>query len=170
MRTLHLLRHAKSSWDDAGLADPDRPLSGRGRQAAAQLGDYLGRSGYRPGLVVCSSALRARQTLDLICAGLGIGVPVRIEDEIYTDDADDLWQLVRRLPDDVDEAMIIGHNPTMHELAVSLAAEGDDELRARLQAKLPTGALVTIVWAADTWSELRRGSAALHGYVRPRDL
>jgi phosphohistidine phosphatase len=170
MRTLHLLRHAKSSWDQPGLADHDRPISGRGRNAGEQLAEYLRRSGYRPGLVVCSSALRARQTLDLIAGGVGVGVPVRIEELLYTADADDVWKLVRLLPDDIDEAMVIGHNPTLHELAISLAADGDDELRARLQAKLPTGALVTIVWAADRWSELRRGSAALHGYVRPRDL
>jgi phosphohistidine phosphatase len=170
MRTLHLLRHAKSSWDQPGLADHDRQLSGRGRKAGEQLADYLRRSGYRPGLVICSSALRARQTLDLIAGGLGVGVPVRIDEQLYTADADDVWTLVHHLPDDVDEAMIIGHNPPLHELAISLATEGDDELRARLQAKLSTGGLVTIVWAADTWSNLRRSSAALHGYVRPRDL
>jgi phosphohistidine phosphatase len=191
MRTLHLLRHAKSSWDHPGLADHDRPLSGRGRQAGGQLADYLRRSGYRPGLVICSSALRARQTLDLIAGGVGVGVPVRIEEQLYTADADDVWNLVRQLPDhadagahagahtssadpsvgaEIDEVLVIGHNPTLHELAVSLACEGDDELRSRLRAKLPTGALVTIVWPDDSWSTLRRSSAALHGYVRPRDL
>jgi phosphohistidine phosphatase len=170
MRTLHLLRHAKSSWGEPELADHDRPLSGRGQRAAAQLGDYLRRSGYRPQLVVCSSALRARQTLDLVAAGLGLDVAVRVDEQVYGASASNLWTLVRELPADVDEAMVVGHNPAMHELASDLATEGEDKVRALLQAKLPTGGLVTLVWAADSWAALRRGSGALHGFVRPRDL
>jgi phosphohistidine phosphatase len=95
---------------------------------------------------------------------------VLIEDRIYGATAQALWRRIRDLPDDVAEVMLIGHNPGLHELATSLAAEGDDESLVRLRHKLPTCALVTLVWSADSWASLRRTDAVLHDYVRPRDL
>ena len=112
MRTLHLLRHAKAlAWDDPqarDLADIDRPLTPGGRRAAAALAEHLRLSGCRPQLVVCSPALRTRQTLDLVASGLGLQARVRVDEAIYGAGAGSLWQSVRALPDEADEVLIIG--------------------------------------------------------------
>lgn len=173
MRTLYLLRHAKASQPASGadpIADLDRPLADRGRRDAAALGEHLKRSGCRPQLVLCSPSLRTRQTLDLVAAGLGLQARVQVEPAIYEASEQRLLRLVRELPDDVDEAMIVGHNPGLHELAISLADHGDDKLRARVRAKLPPGTFVTVAWAEDSWADLRRSQAILHDYVAPSDL
>jgi phosphohistidine phosphatase len=174
MRTLYLLRHAKAlAWEDPSavdLADIDRPLTPSGRRAATALAEHLRLSGCRPGLVLCSPALRTRQTLDLVASGLGLQARVQVDDSIYGARAGLLWHRVRALPDPVDEVLIVGHNPGLHELAINLSDHGDDKLRARVHEKLPTGAFVTIAWAQDTWAELRKSSAVLHDFVTPRDL
>jgi phosphohistidine phosphatase len=133
MRTLYLLRHAKASLDDPERADIDRPLTDRGRRDAANLGEHLRISGCRPALILCSPSLRTRQTLDLVASGLGLQAKVQVDDSIYAATAKTLWQRVRELPDPVNEALIIGHNPSLYELAVSLSEHGDDKLRARLR-------------------------------------
>jgi phosphohistidine phosphatase len=165
-----LLRHAKSSWGDPGLDDRDRPLNKRGQEAAAKLADHLRHSAVRPALVLCSPAVRTRQTLDLIAPGLGLGVTFRIENSLYGATAQGLWRLIRELPDDLTEVMLIGHNPGVHELAQNLAGDGDDAAMTRLRHKLPTGSLVTLAWGTDWWSSLRQGDGVLHSFIRPRDL
>jgi phosphohistidine phosphatase len=147
--TLYLLRHAKSSWDEPGLADHDRPLAPRGRRAAKAMGRYLREQGIEPEVILCSSATRARQTLER----LGLS-GARIEPGLYAADAATL----RGFIPEGDSAMLIGHNPGLHDLALSLARSGPrlDELAA----KFPTGALATI--------ELDTGE--LIDFVRPRDL
>jgi len=170
VRILHLLRHAKSSWADPTLADPDRPLAPRGERNARQLAGYLGRSGIRPDLVLCSPAMRARQTLDAIAASLPTRTPVWVEDVLYPATGDILWQRVRRLPEPLGRVLLIGHNPAIHDLAVRLAVNGDDHTIARLRGKLPTCALVTLVWPDRSWARLRPTEAVLHDLVAPRDL
>ncbi len=170
MRTLHLLRHAKASWADPERADIDRPLTDRSRRDAAALGEYLRGRGDRPQLVICSPALRTRETLDLVAPGLGLQARVEVDGRLYAASAQALWQRVRELPDTVDEALLVGHNPGMHELAVNVADHGDDEPRARLRSKLPTGAFVTVAWPDDSWRTLHKSAAVLHEYVTPRDL
>lgn len=173
MRTLYLLRHAKSSWDNPGVADLDRPLTDRGRTAAGQMAEHLRISGCRPALVVCSPALRTRQTLDLVAPGLGLQARVQVDESMYGASASQVWRRVRELPDSADEVLFVGHNPGLHELAADLADAGDtddDAARDRLRAKLPTCALVTLAWSGDSWSQLRKSGAVLHSYVTPRDL
>jgi phosphohistidine phosphatase len=173
MRTLYLLRHAKSSWGDPDVDDRDRPLNERGRRAASQLAEHLRLSGCRPELVVCSPALRTRQTLDLVAIGLGVQARVRVDESVYGATAAALWRLVRDLPDSAGEVLVVGHNPGLHELAASLADSGDtddDATRERLRAKLPTCSLVTLAWPGDTWVGLRKSATVLHNFVTPRDL
>jgi phosphohistidine phosphatase len=176
MRTLYLLRHAKSGWDDPDLADIDRPLNDRGRRAATALAEHLRGSSARPQLVFCSPARRTRETLDLIAPGLGLGTTVVIDPVLYGADAALLWDKVRELPADADEVLIIGHNPGLHELAASLAGPSakattaDEKVRSRLRAKLPTGSFVTVDWAGSSWADLHRSAAVLRGFIPPRDL
>lgn len=160
-RQLCLLRHAKSSWDEPSLADHDRPLAPRGRKAAERTGAHVRREQIRVALVLCSSARRARETLDLV-APPG---EVRIERELYGATAADLLERLRRVPDDVDAVMLIGHEPAIRDLAVRLIG-GESELTDR---KFPTAALATLTFTGP-WSALAPDDAELAAFVRPREL
>ncbi len=165
---LWLLRHAKSSWYDPDLEDRDRPLAPRGEQAADQMRDYIATAGIRPALVLCSSALRTRQTLARVLPALGPEVEIRIEPTIYTFDADLLLDRVQAIPESVASAMLIGHNPAMQDLAVRLAATG--ERLDELAQKYPTGALAEIELPAASWREVGETQGDLARFVIPRGL
>jgi phosphohistidine phosphatase len=166
MRTLYLLRHAKSSWDNPALADHERPLAPRGRRAAKRIAEHMLRSGIEPELVLCSTAVRARQTLELVRAAIP-GSSVALEAALYGASADELLARVRRLPDAVGSVMLVGHNPGLQDLALLLAA-GDGEA-ARVEAKFPTGALATLTLRT-TWSGLAPAGATLAAVTVPREL
>jgi phosphohistidine phosphatase len=163
MPTLYLLRHAKSSWDDPSLPDHDRPLARRGERAAAAMGEHLHSEGIAPRLVLCSTALRARQTLERLL----LASEVRLERGLYGASETDLLLFLRGLPADLESAMMIGHNPAMQELALTLAAEGPE--LSRLHSKYPTGALLTLEFEGG-WDALGPHSALLVAFVRPKDL
>lgn len=163
---LHLLRHAKSSWDDETLADHDRPLAPRGIRAGKRIRRHLAAHAVRPSLVVCSTATRARQTLDLVLPALG-APRVELEERVYLAWADDLVQLLRGLPDESPEVMLVGHNPGLHDLALMLA---DEASRPALDENLPTGGLVTLDLPAASWRDVEEGTATLVSFVKPREL
>jgi phosphohistidine phosphatase len=163
MKRLFLLRHAKSSWKDEGLADRDRPLAGRGRRAAKVMARHLQEEKISPALVLCSPARRTRETLE----GVSPSGEVRIEDELYGASGTELLERLRDVPDEVESVMLIGHNPAIEELALGLASGG-----ARLEdmeRKFPTAALATLT-APDSWKELAPGSAELVAFVTPKEL
>jgi phosphohistidine phosphatase len=165
-RRLHLLRHAKSSWKEAELADHARPLSPRGLRAAEQLCRFLAGSDIRPDVVLCSTAVRAHDTPERVLPALG-APRVLAEPALYHAAADSLLELVRALPDDAGEAMLVGHNPGLEGLVVLLAAPG---AVLEAMAKFPTGALATLESAGRSWRELEPGSMTLTGLVLPRAL
>ncbi len=120
-----------------------------------------------PELVLCSSAVRTRQTLELIRPALGTST-VTVEDDLYAASSDDLLERLRSLPDTVASVMLIGHNPGLEELALALASSGTE--LGRLEAKFPTAALATLTFADTTWSRLVPGGGVLAGYVVPKQL
>jgi phosphohistidine phosphatase len=158
---LFLLRHAKSSWEDLALADHDRPLAPRGRKAAKLIEKHLQSSQIEISLVLCSSARRARQTVELV----NPSGQIRIEPGLYEASADQLLRRLHRVPDEVEALMLVGHNPAIQELAVGLLGS-ETELAA---AKFPTGALATLRFAG-AWRELRWGAADLAAFVTPKEL
>ena len=162
-----MLRHAKSSWDDPALDDRDRPLAPRGRKALPLLARHLEEVALAPQLVLCSSARRARETLEGIRPGLG-DAEVQIMPGLYLVDSDELIGVLRALPGDPGTVMVVGHNPGLQELVLELAAVGDD--LERLRAKFPTGGLATVELEIETWRELEPGSGRLVALVAPRDL
>jgi phosphohistidine phosphatase len=161
VKRVWLLRHAKSSWDDPGLTDHDRPLAPRGRKAAKRMARWASDNNVRPELVLCSTALRARATLDLVLPGLGLP-EAEIEGDLYLASPTDLLERLRALRDSVAQVLLVGHNPGLHELTQVLAPPGP--------AAFPTGALAELRLAIDTWSEVRPGCAHLEGFVVPRSL
>lgn len=170
MRRLYLLRHAKSSWDEDGVDDFERPLSGRGRKAARAMAKYLAQHKIRPALVLCSAAVRTRATYDLIEPRLA-GVPASIEAGLYAADRGNLLARLHRLDDHLGSVLLIGHNPGLERLAVFLAdPHGDAAALEKLADKFPTGALAVLETDAAHWAELDGGTCRLTGFVRPRDL
>jgi phosphohistidine phosphatase len=165
---VYLLRHAKSSWKDDSAADRDRPLAGRGRRAAKAMAGYLEAEQIRPDLVLCSPALRTRETLQRVAGAFGDRVEARFDEALYGASEPELLARLKALPEEVGSVMLIGHNPGLEELALALASDGEG--LARMRAKYPTAALATIDLPAERWSVIERGSGELVGYVRPRDL
>jgi phosphohistidine phosphatase len=166
-KRLFLLRHAKSSWDDPGLADRERPLAPRGRRAAKAMGDHLRRKRIAPAVVLCSPARRAQETLERIAPSLGDDATVLIEPELYSASAGDLLERLRRLPDTTGSALLVGHNPAVQDLALTLAGGGPR--RAAMERKYPTAGLATLTFEA-SWSELDAGMADLVDFVTPKRL
>jgi phosphohistidine phosphatase len=167
MKRLFLLRHAKSSWDDPGLADHDRPLAPRGKRAAKVIAEHLREERIAPDLVLCSPSQRTRETLERIAPALGGDVAVEIERELYAASADRLLERLRAVDDEVESVMLIGHNPGIEQLALSLA--GDGEKLAEVRRKYPTAALATLEFDG-RWSELEPGTARLTDFVKPKQL
>ena len=167
MKRLYVLRHAKSSWKDQSLRDHDRPLAGRGRRAATAMARYLRDEGISPELVLCSTAVRARQTLERLEPALGKR-STRVEPELYGAGPRALLERIQAVPDAVQSVLLIGHNPALQELIVDLARPG--AARRDVQAKFPTGALAALECTAQRWADVRHGGAELVAFVRPRDL
>lgn len=170
-RRLYVLRHAKSSWEDAALPDHDRPLSPRGRRAAAQVGDHVNRTGIAPQQILCSSALRTRETL----RGVMGDVPASVEPGLYGAACRDLIARLRQVPDEVESVMLIGHNPALQSLVLKLARDGagppvgGETPLQQIGRKFPTGALATLQFDGP-WSAIEHRSATLVDYVRPKAL
>lgn len=161
MKRVWLLRHTKSSWDDPGLTDHDRPLAPRGRKAAKRMGRWASDNDVRPELVLCSTALRARATFDLVVAGLG-RPEAEIEGGLYHASAADLLERLRAVRESVTEVLLVGHNPALHELACVLAPPGP--------AAFPTGALAELRLEVNAWPDVRPGCGHLERLVVPRSL
>ena len=169
-RLIHLLRHAKSSWDDPALADFDRPLAPRGQAACKAMSNYLRLADIEPGLVICSSAARARETIEGLRSALSEETKVRYDKQVYLGGARALLTRLRRVPEGVSSVMLVGHNPTLEILALQLVGGGDSEAQGRMVEKFPTGALATLVVGKGRWKDLEPGDCELHSFVTPRDL
>ncbi|CAA7627200.1 histidine phosphatase family protein [Magnetospirillum sp. UT-4] len=169
MRTLYLLRHAKSSWDDPAADDFDRPLNGRGRRAAQRMAQYLTERRICPALVLCSAAARTRATYDLLGAALA-GAPVSFEQGLYEASLQDLSARLRRVEDGIASVMVIGHNPGMERLGAFLAGGGEAAALERLRTKYPTCTLAVLETGIARWSGIDQGDFRLAAFIRPRDL
>jgi phosphohistidine phosphatase len=165
---LLLLRHAKSSWSDPSLPDEDRPLAPRGEKAADRIRDYIAAEVLEPRLVLCSSALRARQTLARVLPALGAELQVQIDLALYTFEADVLLDRLGRIPSDMSSVLLVGHNPAMQGLVARVADRGDalaDALR-----KYPTAGLAEITFGDRTWGSLAEKPGELVRFIAPRVL
>ncbi len=164
-----MLRHAKSSWDDADLPDRLRPLAPRGVRAAGAVARHLRTTAVAPELVLCSPARRAVQTWEGVAPGVPRQTSVEFDEVIYHAGGDELLSRLRDVPSRVGSVLLVGHNPGLQDLAVGLEGSGDPGLRERLVAKFPTGALATLE-VPGGWQDMTWGSATLLAYVVPREL
>lgn len=171
MKTVLLLRHAKSAWGDAGLPDHDRPLNARGERAAELMADYLVAKVPRPDLILCSTAARTRQTLAPLKERMRLPTPpITLESGLYLASEDALLERLRALPGTIGTVLMIGHNDGMGQLANALAAHGKAALLASLRDQFPTGALAVLNIEIESWTALQTGAATLSAFACPRDL
>ena len=168
MHKLHLLRHAKSSWKQ-DVKDHQRRLNRRGREAARRVGRHFPETAGALNLVLCSSALRARETMDLFLAEFMIRPLSKIEDELYAASQEKLMGRLRRLPEDEVNVLLVGHNPGLHELAITLADPSSLCFRALTSGKFPTAARASFR-ISDCWSALGRSRYELVDYVTAESL
>jgi phosphohistidine phosphatase len=160
MKTLFVLRHAKSSWDDPDLADFDRPLNDRGRSTAPFMGEVMNRNGFSPDIIVSSPAVRARDTARLVKDAGEHTAEIRFEEGIYEASPQTLKQIVAAIDDGNRSAMLVGHNPGM---------EGFIQLLTGRVERMPTAALAIIDLDIATWSKIESGSGVLRNVIRPKD-
>ena len=170
MLTLSLFRHAKSSWDDAGVKDFDRALAPRGEEAAPRMGAFMAEHDIQPQLILCSPAVRTRQTLDLVLPHLGGDPTVVYEDGFYLASASQLLARVRKVEAKVRHIMIVGHDPGMHGLAVELAGSGAPKLMQALAAKFPTAGLAVLDFDVPAWPKVGPGIGQLRLFMTPKRL
>jgi phosphohistidine phosphatase len=166
VRRLVLVRHAKSARP-VGVPDHERPLSGRGRRDAQAAGRWFATEGPRPDLVLCSTAVRARHTWEIVAKSLP-PVPIRSSPELYDADADELLDLVAAAPESVRVLVVVGHEPTASVTALRLAGERSE--RRALEAladKFPTAGIAVLRFEGD-WAGVRTSHPVLETFTVPR--
>ena len=161
MKTLYLLRHAKSSWKDASLADFERPLKERGRDAAEQMGEFLASKKVDISTLISSPSVRTRETVEILLRHARLAVEPLFDQRIYEASLATLAQVVSEIPEDKESAMLVGHNPGMEELMAFLTRE---------TKHMPTCALARISLDGVSWKEIDRGAGKLEWFVTPKDL
>lgn len=167
-RRLLLLRHAKSAYPQ-GVADIDRPLAPRGREAAPLMGGYIAQEGLRPDLAMVSPARRTQETWAALRPFLD-GTREETVPSIYEAPSARILDAIRSAPDAVGTLLLIGHNPGIGDAALRLVGEGRTEQRRSLREKFPTAALAVIVFETESWGAVAEGGGTLLHYVRPRQL
>jgi phosphohistidine phosphatase len=146
MKTLILVRHAKSSWDNPSLADHDRPLNERGLRDVVTMGQRLVQRGVKPDLLLSSPATRAITTAEHLAKAMGIKrKEIVVIDRLYEASPDDLLAVIQELSDKPDRVMLVAHNPGLAELANHLASEITD---------MPTCAIAEFTFAMASWSDI----------------
>ncbi|MET9732510.1 histidine phosphatase family protein [Streptomyces sp. NPDC006458] len=167
LRRLVVLRHAKSAWPE-GVPDHERPLAGRGRRDAPEAGRALAEADCVPDLAVCSTAVRARRTWELASAEWATPPRVRYDDRVYAADVPDLLTVARETPPEVQTLLLVGHNPGLEELVLTLAGSALDDSLEAVHEKFPTSAIAVLAWYGPSWDALAPGRALLMGLMVPR--
>jgi len=161
MKTLYLLRHAKSSWDDPALDDFERPLNKRGLKTAPVMGQLMRERNIDPDLVLCSPAMRTKETAKLAFKAAHLKPEVQYEENIYEAGLKDLLAVIRTVDNSVSTLMIVGHNPGMEELLYGLTGTVEE---------FPTAALAKISVKTKFWKDVSKVESVLDWIVRPKDI
>ena len=162
MKTLLVLRHAKSSWKHPETSDHDRPLNKRGKRDAPSMGRLVAAKGLLPDVIVSSTAKRARRTADEVAQHSGYEGAVQLERHLYLASPDEVVDVVRSVAGGARRVMVVGHNPGLEDLVARLAGRPET---------LPTAALAEVRLSIRSWKELKTSSSGtLAGIWRPREL
>jgi phosphohistidine phosphatase len=169
MKTLILLRHAKSGSDDPATRDFDRPLNPRGRRAARTVAEEMRRLGLAFDRAVASPARRVIETIEEVAETLGPIAP-DYDQRLYLASPETLLEVVRNTPEQVERLLLVGHNPGLECLALALAGGGAPPLREAMELKYPTATVAEIALPAEHWRDVSPGSGEVRRFIRPRDL
>lgn len=169
-RTVTLLRHAKSSWGDASLADFDRPLAERGLRDAPRMAAWLAEQRIAPDLVLCSTAKRTQETLALVRSALPKDCKVESSKAFYMANAGSLLSAIRAVPNTVRHVLMIGHNPGLEDTARRLVVAGDKIMRTAMAAKFPSAGCAVIKCDVSEWADIADGAGTLVHWMTPRGL
>ena len=161
MKTLLLLRHAKSSWDDSALRDFDRPLSARGKRNAPRMGKALEERGPLPDLIISSPAARAKETIEAVIKSANISISPRFDESIYGASSAELMSIIRHLPGESSCALMVGHNPGFEDTVSRLTNS---------PARMPTAALACIEFQVEGWEDVEDGQGKLLWLLTPKQL
>jgi phosphohistidine phosphatase len=162
MKTLLVLRHAKSSWNDAARTDHERPLNARGRRDGPRMGELVLEEGLVPDVLISSDAVRARLTAEAVAEAAGYTGEILLDERLYLAGAADIVLVLQTVDANAEAVMIVGHNPGLEELVAQLTGEPQD---------LPTAALAQIVLPIDQWRDLELSTRGeLVGHWRPEEL
>jgi len=160
MKTLFVMRHAKSSWAETDLADFDRPLNDRGQSDAPFMGSVMRDNGYTPEIILSSPALRARETARLVKEGGDLAGEIVFDDRIYEASPQTLKQVVSSIEDNYSSAMLVGHNPGIEGFIRPLTGALEP---------MPTAALAIIELKSASWNDVATISGRLVKVIRPKD-
>ncbi|OEJ96823.1 SixA phosphatase family protein [Streptomyces thermolilacinus] len=164
-RRIVLLRHAKADWSQD--ADHERPLADRGRQEAPLAGRRLASAGITPDLTLCSTAVRTRETWKLVVHELPQRPRTVYDERVYEASLGDLIALLNETPEDVDDLLVVGHNPGIHALADALAGDAEGDILPRMnRSGFPTSAFAVLTFSGE-WKTLEHGVARLVDFWAP---
>ena len=170
-KTLYLLRHAKSGWDDPVARDFDRPLNKRGEKAARVIGGWMTSNGLNFDHVIASPAVRVIETLDGVSAGFGSRIEPTWDRRIYLASSATVIDVLREVDNAHDIVLVVGHCPAVEDIVFDLVPNDDSSpLRDEVEVKYPTAALAELVLDIDKWADIGKPTAHLKRFVRPRDL
>jgi phosphohistidine phosphatase len=161
MKTLLLLRHAKSGSKDTGLSDFDRPLNGRGRKGAEMIGRFIRKRSVAPDLLLSSPAIRARETIEAVIKAAKLTTELRYDQRIYEAGPLRLLEVVSQIEEERGTVLLVGHNPGIEELL---------QLLTDRQEHMATGTLAKIDLKADKWSKVLEQKGTLDWIVKPREI
>lgn len=171
MKTLTLLRHAKSGWNDPVARDFDRPLNAKGRRAAQRIGEYLRHEHVAFDHIVASPAVRVVETLEQVAEGIGETLNPAWDKRLYLASAVALLDVVNESDDSYENLLLAGHNPGLEDLVLMLVPDsGEQPLRDDVEAKFPTASTAQLRFDVSDWNDVAAGGATLALFVRPRDL
>lgn len=164
MKTVLILRHAKSDWGTPGQADFDRPLAKRGLEDAPRMGQMLALFKAVPQRILASPAKRARQTTEMVAQACGYKDSIQWEDSFYEGGSADLIEALRRLPANLERVLLVGHNPILEETVLSLCTTEANSVVIRI----PTAGLVCLNFEIEEWADLEPGEGVLQWFVIPK--
>ncbi len=161
MKTLFIMRHAKSSWDNSDWSDFERPLNQRGFETAPFMGELMKENNFTPRIIVSSPAIRAKQTADLVRESAGFEAEINFDERIYEASPLRLLEIVSDIKDENESAMIVGHNPGFESLVRVLTG--------KIEA-MPTAALAVIDLEINLWREIDSETGNLRKLIRPKEV
>lgn len=163
-RTLLLMRHAKSDWSDDSLKDIQRPLNSRGRKDAPMMGTFIKGILESPDKIICSNAVRARKTAELVAGSCNYKRDIVVEPSLYDSTPGKYIQSINKVPDEVKTLLVVGHNPTVEQLMSALCSGRPNEVSLRM----PTASIVSFIIEDRNWNEIELGMCELKWFVTPK--